>query len=53
MSATLQTDVDALSGTQKAAILLVSLGAESSAQIFKLLNDEEIETLTTEISRVH
>jgi len=52
MSTAVQNDAEVLSGTQKAAVLLVSLGAELSAQIFKILNDEEIESLTTEISRL-
>jgi flagellar motor switch protein FliG len=52
MSTAVQNDAEAMSGTQKAAVLLVSLGAELSAQIFKILNDEEIESLTTEISRL-
>lgn len=42
----------ALSGRQKAAILLISLGPEVSAQIFKHLRDEEIEQLTLEIANV-
>ncbi len=44
---------EALTGTQKAAILLISLGAETSAKIFKVMDDEEIEELTAEISRLH
>ncbi|HSB73579.1 MAG TPA: flagellar motor switch protein FliG [Candidatus Methylomirabilis sp.] len=52
MPAIQASDAETLSGTQKAAVLLVSLGAEVSAQVFKLLNEEEIETLTTEISRM-
>ncbi|MBE5906254.1 MAG: flagellar motor switch protein FliG [Lachnospiraceae bacterium] len=39
-----------LSGVQKAAILLISLGPEKSAQLFKHLKEEEIETLTLEIA---
>ena len=39
-----------MSGIQKAAILLVSLGPERSATIFKHLKDEEIEELTLEIA---
>lgn len=39
-----------LSGKQKAAILLISLGPEISAQIFKHLRDDEIEALTLEIA---
>ncbi|WP_426447102.1 flagellar motor switch protein FliG [Paenibacillus sp. S-38] len=41
-----------LTGRQKAAILLISLGPEVSAQIFKNLRDEEIEQLTLEIANV-
>ncbi|MBP3965260.1 MULTISPECIES: flagellar motor switch protein FliG [Paenibacillus] len=40
------------SGRQKAAILLISLGPEVSAQIFKHLREEEIEQLTLEIANV-
>ncbi|CUH92388.1 flagellar motor switch protein FliG [Herbinix luporum] len=39
-----------ISGVQKAAILLISLGPERSANIFKHLKEEEIETLTLEIA---
>lgn len=41
-----------LTGKQKAAILLISLGPEISSQIFKRLKDEEIEKLTLEIANV-
>ncbi|WP_213411261.1 flagellar motor switch protein FliG [Xylanibacillus composti] len=41
-----------LSGRQKAALLLISLGPEVSANIFKHLRDEEIEQLTLEIANV-
>ncbi len=41
-----------LSGAQKAAIFLVSLGPEVSAEIFKHLKEDEIELLTFEISRL-
>ena len=40
----------AITGTQKAAILLVVLGPEKSATIFKHLKEEEIEELTLEIA---
>jgi flagellar motor switch protein FliG len=40
------------SGRQKAAILLVSLGAEASAEVFKHLRQEEIDELTLEIAGV-
>ncbi len=39
-----------LSGLQKAAILLIALGPERSALIFKHLKEEEIEDLTLEIA---
>lgn len=41
-----------LSGRQKAAILLISLGPEKSAQIFKHLKEEDIEQLTLEIANM-
>ena len=41
-----------LSGKQKAAILLISLGPDVSASIYKHLSEEEIEKLTLEISGV-
>lgn len=39
-----------ITGIQKAAILLISLGPERSAQVFKQLKDDEIEQLTLEIA---
>lgn len=39
-----------ISGVQKAAILLITLGPEKSATIFKHLKEEEIEQLTLEIA---
>src|SRR5699024_11889720 len=42
----------ALTGKQKAAILLISLGPDVSAQVYKYLTDEEIEQLSLEISSV-
>ncbi|WP_409292272.1 flagellar motor switch protein FliG [Peribacillus sp. SCS-37] len=42
----------ALSGKQKAAILLISLGPDVSASVYKHLSEEEIERLTLEISGV-
>lgn len=41
-----------LSGRQKAAVLLISLGPDVSAQVYKHLTEEEIEKLTLEISSV-
>lgn len=45
-------DYNKLSGKQKAAILLVALGPDVSATVFKHLNDEEIEELTLEIANM-
>lgn len=39
-----------ISGLQKAAILLIALGPEKSAHIFKHLKEDEIEELTLEIA---
>lgn len=41
-----------LSGIEKASALLMALGTEVSAQVFKYLSDEEIESLSTEIIRL-
>lgn len=41
-----------LSGREKAAILLISLGPDVSAQVYKHLSEEEIEKLTLEIASV-
>ena len=42
--------VEGLNGVQKAAVLLITLGPERSADIFKHLKEEEIEELTLEIA---
>lgn len=39
-----------ITGVQKAAILLIALGPEKSANVFKHLKEEEIEQLTLEIA---
>ena len=44
------TDESLGSGLQKAAVLLIALGPEKSASIFKHLKDDEIEELTLEIA---
>lgn len=41
-----------LTGKQKAAVLLISLGPAVSAQVYKHLSEEEIEQLSLEISSV-
>ena len=45
-----QENTSEISGTSKAAILLIALGPEKSAQVFKHLKEEEIEQLTLEIA---
>ena len=49
-AATTKQDDQELTGLQKAAVLLIALGPEKSALIFKHLKDEEIEELTLEIA---
>ncbi|ART76344.1 flagellar motor switch protein FliG [Sutcliffiella horikoshii] len=46
------TQAKAFSNKQKAAILLISLGPDVSASVYKHLSEEEIEKLTLEISGV-
>lgn len=41
-----------LSGTEKAAILMIAMGHEVSADIFKHLSEEEIEQITLEITNI-
>ncbi|RKD27790.1 flagellar motor switch protein FliG [Caminicella sporogenes DSM 14501] len=41
-----------LTGREKAAILLIALGPDNSAKIFKHLKDDEIEELTLEIANM-
>lgn len=45
-----KTTEEKLTGLQKSAILLIALGPERSATIFKHLKEEEIEELTLEIA---
>ena len=44
------TNTQDYTGIQKAAILLIALGPERSADIFKHLKEDEIEELTLEIA---
>jgi len=50
MAITANTTVEQLTGREKAAILLIALGPERSAQIFKHLKEAEIESMTLEIA---
>ncbi len=45
-----RTSEEHITGLQKAAILLIALGPEKSALVFKHLKEEEIEELTLEIA---
>ena len=45
-------DLKELNGIKKASVLLMSLGASASAEIFKYLDEQAIETLTSEIVRI-
>ncbi|WP_445488258.1 flagellar motor switch protein FliG [Niallia sp. 03133] len=45
-------DANELTGKQKAAILLISLGPDVAASVYKHLSEEEIEKLSLEISGV-
>ena len=45
-------DYKNLTGRQKAAIFLVSLGSDVSSEIMKHLREDEVETLTFEIARL-
>jgi flagellar motor switch protein FliG len=46
------TATSALTGIQKAAILMIALGPESSAQVIRHLTENEIEQLTLEMANV-
>jgi flagellar motor switch protein FliG len=48
----LQKRKETLTGKQKAAVLLISLGPDVSAEVYKHLREEEIEKLTLEIANV-
>lgn len=50
MSTTTTKNSNEIKGIQKAAILLIALGPEKSASIFKHLKEDEIEELTLEIA---
>ena len=44
-------DFKSLTGRQKAAIFLVSVGSDVSSEVMKHLREDEVETLTFEIGR--
>src|SRR5438270_8874233 len=41
------------SGKRKAAVLLVALGSDHAAEVFKHLRDEEIESLSLEMAKLY
>ncbi len=43
-------DVEELTSIQKAAVVITSIGAENAANVYKRLNDEDVERLTFEVS---
>jgi flagellar motor switch protein FliG len=45
-----KTSVEDLTGKEKAAILLISLGPEKSSEVFKHFKEDEIEAITLEIA---
>lgn len=45
-------DISQLTGQQKAAAVIISLGAESASNVYKYLHEEEVEQLTFEIARL-
>jgi flagellar motor switch protein FliG len=48
-----QTGPEPLSGGQKAAILLVSLGDQVAAEVLKQLEEEEVQKVSREVARVN
>ncbi|MCL4533641.1 MAG: flagellar motor switch protein FliG [Bacteroidetes bacterium] len=46
-----QFTADRLKGREKAAVLLIALGADMSAEVLKHLEDEDVEMLTREVIR--
>lgn len=47
-----EKDISRLTGRQKAAIFMISIGPERSSEVMKHLKDEEVEALTFEIARM-
>ncbi|MBQ2798933.1 MAG: flagellar motor switch protein FliG, partial [Ruminiclostridium sp.] len=41
-----------LTNTQKAAIIISSIGTENASEVFKHFTDEEVEQVTLEIARI-
>jgi flagellar motor switch protein FliG len=45
-------ELEGVSGLRKAAILITLLGEEAAARIFRLLSEEDLQAVTTEIYRL-
>src|SRR5579875_2825069 len=50
---TMSTRQSRATGRRKAATLLVTLGAQKAAAVFKHLREEEIESLSLEMAKLH
>ncbi len=48
----LPTDADALSGVQRAAVLVIALGVEAASQLLPALDDDEVERVSVEVARL-
>jgi len=48
----MEISFEELTGRQKAAILIISIGVESASQIFKNLKDKDIEKLSIEVANM-
>lgn len=46
------TDVEELTGAQKAAVLLIALGLDAASAVLKELDDSEVEKVSVEIARM-
>lgn len=51
-SAATKSRLAALTGPQKAAAVVVSLGADKASQLYKYMDPEDVETLTLEVARL-
>ncbi len=45
-------DISSLSGAQKVAVLMISLGVEKASSVLKELKDDEVEKITIEIAKM-
>ncbi|HEX2983616.1 MAG TPA: flagellar motor switch protein FliG, partial [Ignavibacteriales bacterium] len=45
-------DISSITGVQKAALLMIALNVDTAAEVFKYLDPNEVEQISTEISKV-